>query len=189
MSGRVSNNITWFASITLCTFGCVGVGVFWSRYWAFYTIESAGGTVQVLTADAIRGKLAVTLPDTVTDEALEQMAALDRLRPVWLQLRGRQIGGRGLESLKRLDCLVGLTLNGTSISDHDLSHLQAFPHLETLNLEGSAITSQGLKHLQSLPSLKCVAVRFTSLTYDDVLCLQSACPNVLVLSNFTDGDD
>jgi hypothetical protein len=63
-----------------------------------------------------RGRIAITLPDTVGDADLERMTALDKLEPVWLQLRGRQISGRGLESLKRLVCLRGLTLNSTSIS-------------------------------------------------------------------------
>src|SRR5437870_9955044 len=97
----------------------VGGWLYWPKDAAIVTIEKAGGTVQPLTAGQDQGRLAITLPDTVGDTDLEQMTALDKLQPVWLQLRGRQITGRGLQSLTRLACLHGLTLHSTGIEDED----------------------------------------------------------------------
>src|SRR5260370_1400089 len=124
------NHLAW---CLLIVFGGLGVWFSWPGNPAVATIERVGGTVQILTNPDFAGAIAVTLPDSIGDKDLEQMTALDRLRPVWLQLRGPQISGRGLACLKRLATLRGLTLHGTSIADDDLIHLQAFPQLGTLN--------------------------------------------------------
>jgi hypothetical protein len=163
--------------------------LYWPGDPAIATIEKAGGTVQTLTAPELRGRIAIALPDSVGDEDLERMTALDKLQPAWLQLRGSQISGRGLESLKRLVCLRGLTLNSTSISDDDLAGLKAFPELATLNLEGSRISARGLEHLKGLTSLRCVSLWFTTLTADAVLQFQTARPDVIVYSEFTEKND
>src|SRR5438105_14735235 len=86
----------------LLILGATAVWIYWPGNRAIATIERAGGTVQVLTSPENRGAVAVTLPDTITDADLERMTALDKLQPVWVQLRGRQITGRSLACLKRL---------------------------------------------------------------------------------------
>jgi len=165
------------------------VWLYWPRDPAAATIRRAGGTVQVLSVEEHRGRIAITLPDTVGDADLERMTALDKLQPVWLQLRGQQISGRGLESLKRLVCLRGLTLYSTSITDEDLSALAAFPELATLILDGSRISPGGLEHLKRLPALRSVSLRVTTLPADAVRRFQAECPQVTVLSEFTEKDD
>lgn len=181
--------ISWCV-IGLCVLVCAWL--FWKYglyYWSIVSVERAGGTVQVLTNAENYGKLAVAFPEEISDAELENMTALDRLRPVWLQVHGRQVSGRGLASLKRLDCLRGLGLNATSVTDDDLRSLKAFPELATLNLESNAISSNGLDHLKTLPNLKCVSLRHTLLTPDDIRRLQAARPDLLVLSEFLDVDD
>ncbi len=173
----------------LVIFAGLAAWLYWPGDPAVATIEKAGGSVQVLTAPELRGRIAIALPDSVRDEDLERMTALDKLQPAWLQLRGRQISGRGLESLQRLTCLRGLTLNSTSISDDDLAGLEAFPELAILNLEGSRISARGLEHLKGLTSLRCVSLWFTTLTADAVLQFQAARPDVLVFSEFTEKND
>jgi Leucine-rich repeat (LRR) protein len=133
--------------------------------------------------------MAVCLPDTVTDEDLEGMTSLDDLHPVWRQLRGRQITGRGIKRLTRLTTLRGLTLNGTSVADDDLLQLQAFPELTTLNLDGSRITPRALEHLKQLPNLRSVSLRWTTLPAVAVQQFQAGRQDLKVLSEFTDPPD
>jgi hypothetical protein len=179
-------SISWCLLIVL---GGVAVWIHAPNYGAVATIEKFGGTVQILTAKEYDGALAITLPDTVGDIELDSMVALDKLKPVWLQLHGRQISGRGLASLKRLVELRGLTLYGTSITDEDLLHLQAFPKLHTVILDGSRLSAHGLEHLKGLPHLGCVSLRCTSLTAEDVRQFQATMPKLMVLSEFTDPPD
>jgi hypothetical protein len=161
----------------------------WPGDSAIAAIEKAGGTVQRLTAPEYAGAPAVTLPDTVSDDDLEHMIALDRLRPVWLQLRGRQITGRGIASLKRLSWLRGLTLHGTSITDEDLVHLEAFSDLQTLNLDANSITDQGLEKLGKFRQLKSLSLRGNPLTGSGVERLKTARPDMTVYSQFEVDDD
>jgi hypothetical protein len=162
--------------------------VYWPEDSALASIKAAGGTVQVLTAPEYAGALAVALPDTVTDESLEHMTALEQLRPAFVQLRGRDITGRGLASLTRLGGLKGLVLHSTGIVDSDLEYLKAFPELTTLNLDGSRLTGEALKHLERLPKLRSVSLRFTTLPGEAVRQFAASHKEVLVLSEFTDKD-
>jgi hypothetical protein len=166
-----------------------GAWVYWPTNSAVATIESAGGSVRKLTAPEYRGGVEVRFESNVTDEQLETMTALDELRPLWLQVQGKQITGRGLAALKRLTTLRGLTLARTSIGDDDLVHLKAFPELSILNLDGNAITSRGLAHLQALPKLSCLSIRITKLKPADVLKFQAEHKDVTVYSEFTDPPD
>ena len=131
-----------------------------------------------------RGELAITLPDTVGDAELEQMSALDRLKPVYIQVQGRQITGEGLKWLKRFPYIFGLTLHGTKVGDDDLTQLAAFPKLDTLNLDASPISDRGLLLLKDLRSLQSVSVRSTLVTAQGVEKLQKARPDLVVFSKF-----
>jgi hypothetical protein len=142
-----------------------------------------------MTLPGCEGRAAIVLPDTVTDDDLEHLQALDRLDPACLQLRGHQISGRGLASLTRLQRLRILVLYGTSIKDDDLQTLQSFPELATLNLEGSQIGPRSLEHLKKLPALRCVCLHGTPLTAEAVLRFQAEREDVVVLSPFTDKED
>jgi hypothetical protein len=173
----------------LLIFGSFAVWLYWPGHRAIATIERLGGTVQPMTLPECQGRFAITLPATITDHDLEHLDALDRLDPVWLQLQGQGITGRGVASLKRLRSLRGLTLYGTGIGDDDLLVLQSFPDLATLNLDGSKFSLRALEHLKNLPALRCVSLRVTSLPREAVLQFQAECPDLLVLSEFTDKND
>jgi hypothetical protein len=173
----------------LAVFGGLAASIYWPGDDDVAAILRAGGTVQILTSTENRGRIAITFPDSVTDADLERMNALDRLRPAWLQLRGRQISGFALASLRRLVGLRGLTLHGTSITDDDLVALQSFPELATLNLDGSRISARGLDHLKELHALRCVSLRFTTLSDEAIRQFQAARPDVRVLSHLTDQAD
>jgi single-stranded DNA-specific DHH superfamily exonuclease len=173
----------------LVLFGAFAAWIYWPENWARRAVKGVGGTVQRIHAGENLGKLAVTLPDTVTDEDLEKMKALDQLGPVWLQLRGRQITGRGLASLTRLEYLRGLTLWGTSITDDDLVHLGAFVDLEVLNLDCNLITDKGLKQISALQRLRSVSLRGNPITAQGVMKLQAARPDLVVASQYEPPDD
>ena len=153
------------------------------------SILKVGGTVQTLTRPDHRGELAITLPDTIGDAELEQMSALDRLKPVYIQVQGRGITGEGLRWLKRFPYIFGLTLHGTKVGDDDLTELAAFPKLDTLNLDASPISDRGLLRLKDLHSLKSLSVRATLVTAKGVQKLQEMRPDLLVFSNFMPNDD
>jgi hypothetical protein len=180
------NRIAWFS---LAILAAILIWIYWPRNRAVGTIEKAGGTVQYLTAPQYQGKIAITLPDTVSDDDLEYMEALDQLQPVWLQVRGHKITGRGLASLKRLTSLHGLTLNGTHIAAEDLIHLQALPELETINLEGNTISDKGLDIIKDLPNLKSVSIRGNPVTESAVQKLLAARPDLIVFSQYEPNDD
>lgn len=152
-------------------------------------VERMGGTVTVLTGEAVKGRVSVKLPETVTDSDLEQMAALDQLQPAWIFLSGKQVGDRGVASLARLSSLKGLALFDTKISDECLFALKDLTELETLNLDKNAITDRGLESIATMPQLHGVSVRATLVTRQGVEKLQTARPKLIVNSNFDPDDD
>jgi hypothetical protein len=170
-------------------FGGLNAWLYWPADPATRAIRRAGGTVQRLTAGPDSGGIAITLPDTVGDEQLEQMDALDRLRPVWLQLRGRAITGRGLSSLKRLDSLHGLTLYGSTIKNEDLVHLEAFPDLQVINVDCNLITDRGLEQIKKLPKLTSISLRGNPITAEGVRKLQADRPKLTIYSQHEPPDD
>jgi hypothetical protein len=179
-------------TISYCLLFILGglcIWLYWPGNRAAAAIERLGGRVQLMTLPGVEGRNAIDLPDTVTDDDLENLRALDKLDPVCLQLQGKKITGRGLTSVTRLRGLHMLTLHGTSITDDDLQTLQAFPELATLNLDGNKITPRGLEHLKKLPALRCVSLRGTKLPPEAVLRFQAERENVLVLSEITDKED
>jgi hypothetical protein len=173
----------------LLIFGGLAIWLYWPTHWSERSIERMGGRVQLMTLPGVEGRKAIDLPNTVSDDDLENLRALDNLDPACLQLQGRKITGRGLASVTRLRGLRMLTLNGTSITDDDLQTLQAFPELATLNLDASKITPRGLEHLKKLPALRCVSLRGTKLPAEAVLRFQAEREDVLVLSEITDKED
>ena len=166
---------------------CAGINawIYWPSDSSKREILNAGGTLQLLTVPEHRGGVAICLPDTLSDRDLKQMDALDKLQPVWLQLRGRRITGQSLRRLQRLPCLCGLVLNNTSVGDTDLVLLHAFPKLESLTLDGSPITDKGLRYLEPLPSLKSVSLMSTLVSAKGVHKLQAERPDLQVLSSYT----
>jgi hypothetical protein len=166
--------------------------LFWPRQWwnpAVAMIEMRGGKVTVLTTPTLRGRLAVTLPATVTDEDLERMTSLDKLEPVWILLQGGPVSNRGVASLQRFHELRGLSLAHTKVDDQGLEHLMALPYLETLNLENCAITDRGLEGLRQLSPLRDVSLYGTGITAKGARRLQAKRPDLKVRSEATDEED
>ncbi len=166
---------------------CAGLDawIYWPLDSSNREILNAGGTLQVLTVPEHQGRIAISLPDTLSDRDLKQMDALEKLQPAWLQLRGRRITGQSLRRLQRLPCLCGLILNNTSVEDTDLVLLHAFPKLESLMLDGSPITDKGLRYIEPLPSLKSVSLMGTGVSAKGVHKLQAERPDLQVLSSYT----
>jgi hypothetical protein len=185
---KYRSSIGW---LLLFIFGGLSAWIYLPGDRSIASIERVGGTVQRLTAGERTGEFAVTLPDTVGDEDLAEMTALDRLRPAFLQLRGRQISGRGLASLTRLDCLYGLVLYGATLRDDDLTHLHKFPDLAIVNLDCNLITDGGLKHFSAkeMPKLQSLSLRGNPITAKGVDKLKAERPNVIVYSQHEPPDD
>jgi hypothetical protein len=185
---KYRRRISW---LLLVAFGGLAAWIYWPGDPAIAAIERAGGTVQRLTAGPKRGLFAVTLPDTIGDEDLPRMRALDRLRPAFVQLRGREISGRGLASLTRLDYLYGLVLYGTNIKDEDLVHLHALPELEIVNLDCNLITDKGLSHFspKEMPKLRSLSLRGNPITAKGVDKLKAERPDLIVYSQHEPPDD
>jgi hypothetical protein len=159
----------------------------WNPYVA--AVELRGGEVISLSNPQMAGRLAVRLPPTTTDENLESMTSLDRLRPVCVQLQGGPVTNRGLASLRRLGELRGLSLLGTKVDDEGMKHLEVFEHLEILNLDGCAITDRGLQDLKKLPRLQVLSLFGTQVTRDGIDRLRKARPRLKVTSVYTMDDD
>jgi hypothetical protein len=170
----------------------VNAWLYWPPAWHLTpagAILRMGGKVTYLTATGHEGEPAVVLPETVTDEALEQMTALERLQPVAVQLPNSRIGNRGLASLRRLPQLRLLSLLGTKVDDEGLACLEAFANLEILNVDGCAISDRGLDHLKRPPRLQIVSLYGTQITPDGVKKLQAARPGLKVRSEYTPAED
>jgi hypothetical protein len=165
---------------------------FWPAAWwnpFVAAIEWRGGKVRFLTAPTLEGKVAVYLPDNITDEGVEQMTSLDRLQPVWLLFPKGSIGNRGVASLKRFGELRGLSLIGTKVDDAGLAPLEGLANLEILTLDGCAITDQGLEHLKKMPRLQIVSLYNTQVSRKGVERLQAARPGMKVTCIYTAEDD
>lgn len=87
----------------------------------------------------------------ITDRSLKQIATYTSLRT--LRLNGG-ISDGGIEQLKPLKRLEGLTLYQTRITNEGLIHLADFKSLRQLNLTNSEITDTGLKTLAGYSQLE-----------------------------------
>jgi hypothetical protein len=148
-----------------------------------------GGKVTYLTIPNLRGRAAVVLPGTTTDEDLEHLTALDRLNPAWVQFEGAPVTNRGVTALTRLQDLYGLAVAGSKVDDEGLKQLGAFPRLGVLNVDGTPVTDQGLKYLESLPHLESVSLCATRVTAGGIERLRKARPKLVVISHYDLVDD
>jgi hypothetical protein len=163
-----------------------------SRAWHYparAAIQRMGGSVTYLTAAELRGRVAIILPGTVSDDELEKMTELDRLEPVWLQLPKAPVTNRGVASLKRLKELRGLSLLGTRVDDDGMQHLLELKNLHTLNLDGCAVTDRALAVLGQIPQLRGLSVIGTKVTPDGVNKLRKARPDLDLHSRYDPDDD
>ena len=88
----------------------------------------------------------------ITDAGLEHLKGLTELRG--LSLMRTRVTDAGLEHLKGLTKLQRLSLMRTRVTDTGLEHLKGLTKLQSLSLRGTQITDAGLKHLTALSGLQ-----------------------------------
>lgn len=81
-----------------------------------------------------------------------------------LEIGGRGITDRGMESIGRLTGLRELDLDAPSVTDAGMSNLASMTGLETLLIRRSQVTDVGLEHLAQLRSLKSLHVHKSAVT-------------------------
>jgi hypothetical protein len=159
------------------------------RYPDRAAIERRGGKIIELTIPHLKGRLAVRLPGTTTDEELELMRELDRLKPVCVQIEGGSVTDRGVASLTRLKELHQISLQQTRITDESLKLLQGFTDMEMVSLDATSVTDRGLGYLEPLSHLHGVSVRGTAVTLAGIERLRAARPGIIINSNFDPPED
>lgn len=83
---------------------------------------------------------------------------------ITIELRGRAISDKHLESLPDLPSLHALVLTDCSVTDDGLKQLARFPSLECLVLTRTSVTDHGIEALRSLPHLQTLDVEGTMVT-------------------------
>jgi hypothetical protein len=110
---------------------------------------------KMLGEDFFEAVVGIIDTSDLTDAGLERLKDLTQLRG--LSIFHTQITDAGLVHLQGLTQLRELSLNGTQITDAGLEHLQGLTHLQELWLRGSKITDAGMDKLQkALPNCKIV---------------------------------
>jgi hypothetical protein len=104
----------------------------------------------------------LTLAFGVTDDAMESVKGLPRLRG--LDIQDTKITHTGLKHLSGLIGLQELNLQGDGMDDAGLEHLKALPRLERLNLCRTRITDAGFRHVKLLPHLRNLGLCASQLT-------------------------
>lgn len=92
----------------------------------------------------------------VTDEWMEDIGALDRLKPTGLTLRRTKVTDAGLKSLARLGSLNQLSIFHTpGITDEGASRLSALGNLQFVQLYGTKVSDTGAAALaKALPNAR-----------------------------------
>jgi hypothetical protein len=116
-------------------------------------LPRAASSRKLLGADFFSDVFLLYLDGTqVTDAGLEHLKGLTALQG--LSLDGTQVTDAGLEHLKGLTALQGLYLDGTQVTDAGLEHLKGLTALQWLYLDGTQVTDAGLEHLKGLTALQ-----------------------------------
>ena len=98
----------------------------------------------------------------VTAADLDQLAALTRLKVLWLD--DTQATDAGLAHLAGLTQLETLYLDTTQVTDAGLDQLAGLTQLKWLELLGTPVTDAGLKHLHGLTKLETLSLTRTRVT-------------------------
>jgi WD40 repeat protein len=101
---------------------------------------------------ALKGLRELNLDGIATDEGLRQVAALSRLRELWVNRSA--VTDKGLAHLKGLARLSRLDVAVTRATDAGLAQLAGLPSLAILTIGDGDLTDAGLKHLKNLPRLR-----------------------------------
>jgi hypothetical protein len=137
----------------------------------------------------------------VTDDGLEHLAGLSKLRVLYLyranvkgpgirhlprnlqvlMLRHSPLTDEGLASLKNMPRLSTLRIGFTNVTDRGLAHLSELSALEDLELRNTDVTDAGLEHLRTLKNLSVLSLDHTKVTGAGVARLQQALPNCQIL--------
>ena len=110
----------------------------------------------------------------LTDTGLERIKGLSELQG--LSLTNTQVTDTGLEHLKGLTKLAKLSVN-RQVTDAGLDCLKGLPHLQWLSLSRTQITDAGLERLKRLSELQYLFLYNTHVTERGVKELQQALPN------------
>lgn len=117
----------------------------------------------------------ICLPHEATDESLQYLSGLTRLKI--LPLQDTSITGAGLKHLSSLNNLDRLHLIGLAVSDDSLKHLSGLERLSFLNLGFTKISSAGVAHLKTLPALRELQL-YDTLVDDDALRMLAEFPKL-----------
>jgi len=89
----------------------------------------------------------------ITDEGLEQLPVLPKLRSLWLN--GSQVRGPGIACLAKQPSLAALAINGGLVEDTAGVHIASLASLRWVSLRQSGMTEDGKARLRELrPDLK-----------------------------------
>jgi hypothetical protein len=137
----------------------------------------------------------------VTDDGLEHLAGLNKLRVLYLyranvkgagirhlprnveflMLTHSPLTDEGLVSVKNLRRLSALRVGFTNVTDRGLVSLSTLAALEDLELCNTDVTDAGLEHLRALKNLRVLSLEHTKVTGAGVARLQQALPNYRIL--------
>lgn len=116
----------------------------------------------------------------VTQDGLQYLVELDRLRVLYVG--DLPIGDKGLETIARLDGLVGLSLDRTLVTDEGIRrHVATMPNIGMLFLRGTKLTDGGLASLHKLKDLHHLDIKETQVTGAGVEAFQNALPDCKVV--------
>ncbi len=89
----------------------------------------------------------------ITDEGLDRMPVLAKLRVVWFN--DSQVRGPGIESLSRQPSLISLSFGRGAIDDTVIEHIAKLTSLRSVSLGQMGVTEEGKARLRSLcPNLE-----------------------------------
>lgn len=98
----------------------------------------------------------------VTNDGLAPIAAIPRLRALWIV--DSKITDEGMKHFEHLAKLRELHLSGSPITDAGLAHLEGLHQLRQLDLNHARITDAGLIHLEKLTQLRGLWLNDTAIT-------------------------
>jgi len=97
-----------------------------------------------------------------TDDRLKSLEKLSRVTE--LELTGSSISDAGLAHLSHLKGLTMMRVFGVRIGDEGLRHIASLKELRMLDLSGTKVTDAGLVYLNELPALEFLQLNQTQIT-------------------------
>ena len=114
----------------------------------------------------------LALPGSITDEGVAKFARLTELRELSLTSGASD---RALATLKNFAKLERLHLFGPNYTDQGLAHLSGLTELRDLSVFQTGVTGAGLAHLKGCTRLKALNLAFCPITGEELAC-PNCCP-------------